>query len=165
MRNCKDSVSSQKGFTLIELVIVMAVALILLGIATISLGNVQRTTQVSSVTQTLISDLREQQIKAMAGDTELSGANADYGVHFETNAYTLFRDTYGTGNFTVNLPETIQVSSTFSGSKVTFEKGSGEVSEYDDVNPANNTITLTNTVSNEQQIITLNRYGVVEDVQ
>ncbi|MGH9856853.1 MAG: pilus assembly FimT family protein [Acidobacteriota bacterium] len=147
-----------RGFTLIEIILVMSVAFILLGIATVNLSNFQHESQLSAVSNTFLADLREQQTKAMAGDTEGSGQNANYGVHFETNSYTLFRGALGTANFAIDIPKTINISTSSDNNQIIFAKGSGEVVGFTD---GENTITLTDIVDQTQQVITFNRYGVV----
>ncbi len=105
--------------------------------------------------------MKEQQIKAMVGDTEGTASVSAYGVHFDTATYTLFRNTYGTGNFVISLPSTIHISSTFPSPQIIFATGSGELTNYVS-NSA--TITFSDTADNSQKVITLNKYGVVTNV-
>ena len=152
--------SFQKGFTLIELIIVMAIFATLVGISTISLLNVKHKSTLNTVVNTFLADLKEQQIKAMVGDTEGSGVVYNYGIHFETSTYTLFHGTYssgGTGNFVVPLTDTVQFNSFSQGNSIIFAKGSGEASGM-------TTITLIDTVDNNQKTITVNQYGVVTGI-
>ena len=153
--------STQKGYTAIEVALVTGIVLILVGLSTSNLLKFQHTTQVSSTVNSFLADYKEQQIKAMVGDTEGSKAISDYGIHIETSSYTLFRNTYGTANFTVNVPADIQLSTTFPSSQIIFSKGSGNVSGF--VN-GQNTITIRNTADNSQKTITINQYGVVTGV-
>lgn len=152
-----------------ELVIVMSVIALLTGFTTINLIRPQTTATGSSALNTLVSDLKEQQIKAMAGDSEdQTGASAaqPHGIFIEANKYTLFRgpsfNPAEPNNFTVNLETGLALSNTFPPSgptgEIVFEKRSGEVSGYIS---GSDTITITNTQTGEQKTITVNRYGTV----
>src|SRR5438874_474005 len=97
----------QHGFTLIELIVITAIFTTLLGFMTLNFLNVRNRTSITAELNSMIAELKEQQIRAMVGDTAGSGtSNYDYGIHFETTSYTLFRSTYGTSNFVINLPST-----------------------------------------------------------
>ena len=140
---------SGAGFTLIELLIVIGITTILLSLSTINLVRVQQKTNLTAVVDTLIADLKSQQIKAMKGDS----GGGDFGIHFTgSNSYILTPD-----NFTVNLDNPIQISS-FPGNDIVFTQISGEVAN------APNTITLTNSAGGDQQIIDINKYGVITNV-
>jgi len=153
--------SSQKGYTLVEIMVVVGLILILLSISTTNLFNFQHTSQSSSILNSFLADVKEQQIKAMVGDTEGSGTISDYGVHIGSTVYTLFRNTYGTANFNVSLPSDMQFSTTLPNSQLLFTKGSGELSGF--IN-GQSTITIFNTGDNSQKTITFNKYGVVISV-
>ncbi len=150
-----------KGFTVIEVALVGSIFAILVGIATVNLFKFQHTSQLSSTLESFMADSKEQQIKAMVGDTEGTGTFANYGVHFESNSYTLFRNTYGTANFTVNLPSTITFTTTLPSSQIIYTQGSGEVSGF---TIGQNTVTMRDTVDGSQKVITFNRYGVISAV-
>lgn len=157
----------QKGFTLVETLIILSVFIILIGISTINLLNAKHQSSLSTSVDKFIADLKQQQLKAMVGDTEGSGIISDYGIHFETTSYTLFRNIYsGTSDFVVKLPDTIQISTDLSVPYVLFEKGSGIFSNYETPNPNNkNTITFRDPVDNSQKEITLNQYGVIVKIE
>ena len=144
-----------------EVTIVVSILLILIGLATVNLFKFQHTSQLSSTVNSFLADYKEQQIKAMVGDTESTGAISDYGVHFETSSYTLFRNTYGTANFPVSLPNGIQLSTTLPNSQIDFLRGSGEVSGFTN---GQNTITLHDTGDGSQKTIIVNKYGIVTAV-
>jgi type II secretory pathway pseudopilin PulG len=142
----------ERGFSLAELVIIIAISIIMLALGTVSLLNSQEKASLSTTIETFIADLKEQQVKAMVGDTEGTGSANDYGINFETTQYTLFRNTYVAGNsqnFSVPLPSTIEATSP----RITFTKGSGETTPV--------SITFTNTATNEIRTITINKYGTV----
>ncbi len=121
----------QQGFTLIELGIVLAIMAIMLTLAVVSLSGVQQQAYSGKSLEILISDIKLQQTKAMNGASD-DGNTYRYGIHFETDTYTLFQgDTYtpsDSRNFTVTLDGQLTFSSvTFPNSQIVFEKGSGEI--------------------------------------
>ena len=156
----KFSIASPKGFTLVEVTLVVSLFFILVGLATVNLFNFQHKSQLDATVNSFQADYKEQQIKAMVGDTEGTSASTNYGVHFETTSYTLFRGTYTFGNsanFVVVLPNTVTIATNFSNAQILFLKGSGEVS-------GTGTITLTDTVTAAQKVLTINKYGVITGV-
>lgn len=144
-----------------EVILVMSVVAILLGLVTVNLFKFQNKTQLSSTVESFLADYKEQQIKAMVGDTSGTATPSAYGVHFETSSYTLFRGSYGTDNFVVSLPGGTQFSTTFPGSQVIFATGSGQLTTY---TSGQNTVTLIDITDGSQKVITINRYGVVSSV-
>jgi type II secretory pathway pseudopilin PulG len=153
--------SFQSGFTVIETALVVGIFFMLVGIITVNLFKFQHTSQISSTLETFMADYKEQQIKAMVGDTDNTGTINSYGVHIESSSYTLFRSAYGTANFTVNVPGSITLSTTFPSSQVIFTAGSGEVSGF---TSGSNTITFTDSVGGVSKVVTINRYGVISAV-
>lgn len=147
---------SGAGFTLVELILVMGIMAILLGFVTISLSNVQQRTTLHSLVQTVLADVRQQQIKAMVGDIQGGGASDAYGVHIDADKYVLFRgSTYSPGepsNFTVNLESNMEFVSL--GADIIFTRISGAIA-------AATSFTLRDTTNNNTKTIQLNRYGVV----
>lgn len=150
-----------KGYSLIELTIVVFFLALLVGLVSINLFQFQHTSQLSSSVSSFISDYKEQQIKAMTGDTSGTGTLSNYGIYFGTSSYTEFQNSYGTNNFSVSLPATIHVSTTFPSTQVLFLKGTGMISGF---TSGQNTITLTDTVNGTKHIITVNQYGVITSV-
>lgn len=149
------------GYSLVEITLVGSIIVVLVGLVTLNLFKFQHTSQLSSTVNSFIADYKEQQLKAMYGDTSGTGALSNYGIFFGTTSYTEFQNTYGTSNFAVNLPNGIQFSTTFPSSQILFLKGSGMVSGF---TSGKNTITLKDTVDGSQHIITVNQYGVVTSV-
>ncbi len=157
----------QRGFTIIEIIVVLGILATLLSIGYVRFTDIARRAPLSATVETVIADLRGQQTKAMSGYAGGGTVADDYGVYFDTNSYTLFKGSaYPTGdsaNAITVLPEYITFSSVvFPDSSVVFTKGSGEVSDY---SASGNTITLTQTLSGEQKTITINRYGAVLSVE
>ncbi|HEX8932444.1 MAG TPA: prepilin-type N-terminal cleavage/methylation domain-containing protein [Patescibacteria group bacterium] len=159
-------INKQIGFTLIELLLSVSIFAILVGVITLNLNTAQRTANLSTTLEMLITDLNQQRIKAMVGDTEGRVSLTNYGIHADGVSYTLFNGTYtstDSGNFLVNLPSTQRISTVFPNAQIVFTKGSGEVTCFIDLtcNNTSNTITLTDLTNNQQKVLTLNRYGVI----
>ena len=158
---------SDRGFTFIELIVVMGIIATIATVATLSLTTVQHKTYLAASVHTVIADLRKQQIRAMVADTTGGGAAEPYGIFFESNQYILFRGTaYNAAdpeNAVVLLTNAnIQMSgTTFTGAQVVFTPLSGEVDSF--VN-GQDSITITNTVTNESQTIVINKLGIVTDL-
>ncbi len=152
----------ERGFTLIEVIVIMGIMVILIGLATINLLSAQHKASLSSTVDIFMADLKEQQVKAMVGDTEGRSAVDAYGMRFATTGYTLFHGpNYKSGdstNYTPDFPTTIQISSTIPTAQIVFASGSGEFTNF---TQGTNTVIFTDTTTNEQRIVSVNRYGVV----
>ncbi len=146
---------TERGFTLLELLVVMGIAAILLSFTTINLVKVQHNVTISAATDTLIADLKSQQIKAMSG----SGGGGNFGIHFtSSNTYILFQgSTYvpSPTDFSVVLDDPMKVSSSPT-DDIIFSHPSGEITP--------STITINNTAGGEVQTLTINKYGVVKTI-
>lgn len=158
--------TKQKGFTLIELVIIMGILLLLFGFVMVNLLQEENIVSVNASVDILISDISSQQTKAMAGKSDGVSSGNGYGIYFESDRYTLFKgNTFSatdSANFTVILEENIVFSNVaFPNDIVVFSALSGEVNGFSD---GNNTITIANVQGQEIKTITLNRYGVVKSV-
>ncbi len=157
----------QKGFTLVEVIVVMAIVSTLFAISIVSLNTFQQNTFQNTSEDVFISDLKLQQLKSMTGDNNSTSSFEPFGIHFEANSYTLFRgDTYSASdpeNFTVVLNPNLTFSEVeFSNSQIIFEANSGEIAHF---TPGNNTITINNSVTGTDAVITLNRYGVITQLE
>ncbi|MEK7517633.1 MAG: type II secretion system protein [Patescibacteria group bacterium] len=149
---------NNKGFTLIELMVVLAIVATLLGLIAINLSSSQQKTSISTTVQTIISDMKTQQIKAMTSDTEGRPTASPYSVHFDANQYVLF---YGSAyssaepsNFVVPLPPNLQFTTLIN---VVFSQTSGSLGSAASV-------TIQNVTTSEVKTIQLNQYGVVTGV-
>jgi len=160
----RTKVSVQRGFSFIELVVVMGVLLTLMGLGTITLINTQHKTNLNTVVDTFSADIKSQQIKAMTGDTGGGASPNAYGLHISSSNYTLFSGTtYNSGsptNFTPSFPTTVQVSTTLPGSNAVFATGSGELVNV----TVSKTVTFTDSGTSQQKTVTINRYGVITGV-
>ena len=153
--------SLQAGYSLVEITLVGAFVALLLSLVTLNLFHFQHSSQLSATVNTFLADYKQQQIKAMFGDTSGTGALSNYGIYFGGSSYTEFQNTYGISNFPVSLSTGIQVSTTSSNSQILFLKGSGEISGF---TSGKNTIVLTDTVAGTKETVTFNKYGVVTSV-
>lgn len=147
------------GFTLIELAVVTSIIVTLLGFITISLVSSQQKASLTSAEEILLADLKQQQLKAMIGDTEGRPSSDSYGVHFDSNKYVLFHTAYlagETSNSVINLDSNLQFNSP--DFNIIFSKLSGEI-------PTPVIIELQDNTSLRQKRIHLNSLGVVVQVE
>jgi prepilin-type N-terminal cleavage/methylation domain-containing protein len=156
---------TQTGFTLIELLVVISILTILIGLTTINVLHAHRQSILTASFDTFIADLKQQQLKAMTNDTEGRNTSDNYGIYFGTNTYTLFHGTYSASdpaNSVIKLGDNLEFSNiTFPGSQILFLKTSGEVSDFTN---GSNTITIKDITNNIQKTITINRYGIITDI-
>jgi prepilin-type N-terminal cleavage/methylation domain-containing protein len=130
-----------KGFTIIEVLIVLTIFITLLGIGYVSVVGIERRAPIGATVTTLIADLRGAQTKAMAG------------VNQESHGISLAE---------YSVPENIAITTTFPGYVVTFARGSGDIIGF---SQGNNTVTVTQTLTGEHKTIIINRYGAVTEIQ
>jgi prepilin-type N-terminal cleavage/methylation domain-containing protein len=159
--------SARRGFTFIEVVVAMGIVAILLSLTYYSTFTAQHKSTIVAATDLLINDLKQQQLKAMSGDTAGSTTAADYGVHLEATSYTLFRGSVynqsNSANFVVPLGGTlVNLANTLPASAAAFARGSGEV---DGLPSGTASLTIRDTVTGETRIITINQYGTITAVQ
>lgn len=154
------------GFTLIEFLIAMGITAIIVMLISNALLTSSNHASLDTTVGTFMTDLKQQQLKSMVGDTQGVGVNNYYGVYFKTNSYILFNgSTYlstNSANIIVNLPTNIIFSNiNFPSSEIVFNEGSGEVQNYATTSA---TVTLENTNDSNTDVITINRYGVVTGI-
>lgn len=107
---------------------------------------------------TLVADTKEQQVKAMVGDSEGLADAQPHGIYFEVDRYILFRGSYSPlepSNFTINLDPNLTFSVLPPAQQIVFDKRSGEVAS------APSSLTLQHAQSGEQKIITINKIGAI----
>lgn len=157
-----EALSRQRGLTLIELILVVGIIALLFGIGIVGLSSIQIVTARSTAATVLISDIRNQQIKAMVGDTEGRDAPDNYGVKFANDQYILFHgnsyDPLSSDNYSIPMPDAHSVSSSFQNETIIFASESGELIDFVD---GQNSITVTNNPSSTTETIKLNKYGIV----
>lgn len=159
--------NNTRGFSLIELILVIALLSIILGITTVTLFRPVAKANLNTVSTNIFSLLREAQNQAINTDTSGDPQSNEYGIHFETDSYTLFKgSTYissDSSNFVVKTKSNISISPSLpcpappgDCNNVVFEKISGEVLGFD---PANNTVCVTETGTNKQVLLNVNFVG------
>lgn len=154
---------TQSGLTLMELLLVMALIIPLLGLTAVSLLRPQTDASLEGIIATLTADIKSQQIRAMSGDGGSDGQAEPHGLFLEADRYTLFKDavyTAGGGdNFVVSAGPGITISTTLPSSVLTFDRGSGEVAGF---SAGANTITVSNGAG-RSVTLTINRYGAITE--
>ena len=152
---------STSGFALVELIVVLGVVSVLVSLVTVNLLRPQQQSALTASVDTLVSDLKQAQTKAMAG---VGGSH--HGAYVGQDSYVLFSGTNYNANDSANaqvaLGSNISVASvTLPGRQIVFAPGSGEIVNF---NPATNSITIGNTQSGEQQTMEFNRYGTITNI-
>jgi len=156
----------KRGFTFVELVVVIGIIAMLSSFITLNFFKTQNTVSLETTVSLFISDLKAQQLNMMSGNTNGQAANIPFGIHFDQNRYVLYHSSAyssnDSGNFVVNLNNGVTFSQiNLPNSALVFASGSGEIQGY---NQSQNTITLQNGNSGDQKTITVNRYGVITSV-
>ncbi len=147
----------QHGFTLVELVITLALfgILVLIGIGLSS--NTLGRNQTGNVTQDSVTTLRRAQWQSMNGHED-----TEWGVHFETDLFVLFKGpTYSAldpDNVVTDLPndiDIISISLNGGGDEVIFNSDFGATDEY-------GSFIVDHTSSDKQQTVTVNEAGMID---
>lgn len=146
-----------KGFTLIELIIVMGIGAVILASTTVLLLGGGRRVAKSSAQEQILSDIRVAQLNAMTGENG-GGGN---GIYLDTSFYTLFKglayNVNDTSNFVVNLDHNIQLVTTFPGSAIVFLPMSGEINNYVS---GLDTVSILDATDSTSRTLHFNKYGV-----
>lgn len=150
------------GFTLTEIIIVSAITLTLLGLTLASSITFHTSTLTTTTSTTLTTDLKNQQTKAMVGDTEGRGTPDNYGIHIDPTKYTLFHGSIYSpadpANFDIPMDSIINLTTTFVGNDIVFATNSGEIQN---LSSGHDTITIIDMAANKQINIQLNKFGAV----
>lgn len=150
------------GFTVVELIVVIALFLIIFSFSWINFGPLFSRSSTDIDSQTLLADIRSQQTQSMSGDSSGGSSQSAYGIYFESDGYTLFK---GDGYFS-NDPSNFKVSFTsdnlefsdilFPNQTVVFEKGSGEVVGFV---TGSSSVSIHDKLTNTSKVIRINKYG------
>jgi prepilin-type N-terminal cleavage/methylation domain-containing protein len=147
--NCQKHYRNQKGFSVIELIVVVAVFLIFMAISEWGILNFKFQGDLNTATNDIVQALRH----AKANAQQVQG-DSKWGVEISAGQITVFEGTSYAGRNSafdqiINLPNGVSASGL---SEVVFEKISGITSNT-------GTITLTN--SSGTKDITINAKGTV----
>ena len=158
-------ISSRKGYTIVEILLVITVLSMTLAIGGFTLNRSRNNVSLDSSVLTLLSDLRGQQIKVMNGAVVNGEASMYQGVYFEETRYVLFSsqlyDPHDESNYTIDLDsDNIFSVINLPDDQIIFSED-GEIENFD---PIRNFITLTNTNSNTQKTLFINLYGSIYEV-
>lgn len=151
-----SKIYSQTGFTIIEILVAIAIVLIITLITIFSLTTLNKQVEIDSVGQNILSTLRIARSKTLASESETT-----YGVHFETSKYVLFSGaTYIDGaasnkEYSLAESEINSISLSGGGSEVIFNRIRGDTSQ-------NGTISIRLIAdSNQTRTININSSGQV----
>ncbi len=154
------TIGVETGFTLIEILVTLAIVALLAALTMVNLGKPQITASVNDTVDTLVADLKSQQLLAMSGDSGSASSQQPHGLYVQAGQYTLFAgssyDSGDTNNYSADASQGISLTTTFPGAAVVFDKGSGEVHDFSD---GSNTITIHGT--DNTKAVTVNRLGSV----
>ena len=121
----------QKGFTLIETVVVISIIVVLAASGLISFIQSRNVRELASAGQNVLSTLRLAQAKSLAGED-----NSTWGVRLEPDRFTLFRGAdflSSTSTQVFALDSRIEVSNISlngGGAEIVFEKLNGATVQY-----------------------------------
>lgn len=135
-----------KGFSFVELILVVALILILAGTTSAFYSNFLTRNALANTTDQIIGQLRKAQMYAMMGKR-----NGNWGVNYSSQTITLYEGSSYPGNATF---ETISVNNNISVngfSDINFSKITGS---------PNSTATITVSGNDDSKTITVNSLGV-----
>jgi prepilin-type N-terminal cleavage/methylation domain-containing protein len=152
--------ANQSGVTLVELMVVVAIIAVVFALSVVSLGQPQAATDRQDAIDTLLSDIKNQQLFAMVGSTGSAGSQQPTGIYIQSGQYTLFTgSSYSAGdsyNYVVSAPDGTTFGTTFPSGTVLFNKGAGDVNGFA---AGSNTITVTTSAGS--RTLTVDRYGAI----
>lgn len=154
----------KKGFTLIEVLLVISILAILLTLGTVVFNSFGRKDQMSVEAREIEAVINEAKVKTLAGFSLGGDESLNFGVYFQTDRYILFPgityDSLNTHNQEFLLPESLEITPIFFPSNsVVFEKITGEVVGFI---PDQNYLLLNDKRSTEEKKISVNQVGVVK---
>lgn len=146
----------ESGFTLIEILVSIAVILIITILTLFSLTTLNKQVSIDSASQNILSTLRFARSQTLASKNQTT-----YGVHFETSKFVLFSgtsyDASATSNkdYTLGEAEISDISLNGAGSEVIFARIRGTTTQFGTV-----TVRLTSDIS-KTKTININSSGQV----
>lgn len=154
------------GFTLVEMMLTMGIIAILATISSMLLSGLIPRSSLVSATEQFTAEVKQHQYKAMIGENlGVDSDDRNKGIKIEPHQYIFFEgevfNPSAETNYAVLLEEPLSIESNFADQTLIFEKGSGEILNF---NPDLNTITISNASNNDSVSITFNEYGVITQV-
>jgi len=150
-------VCSQRGYTLIELLIVIAIILVLVVVSVQGFIAYTRSTGPQAAARTVLGSLEEAHARTLASEND-----TEYGVHIDSDAVTVFSGTSYTAGHADNdvrtLPARTEVSAyslTGGVDDIVFERLTGETQ-------VTGTITVSRIGGTESRTITVHASGLSE---
>jgi len=160
------SLRSNSGVTLIEMIVTIGILSTLLAIGLLSVTNLPANTTINTDITLLISDIKNQQIKAMVGDTGGRDEPDNYGIKIYNDRYVLFNgyefDENSPDNQEIPISSVEQLSTTFPDTSIIFASASGEIINFVD---GQNSVSVINTQSSQSKTVELNKYGTIISTQ
>lgn len=152
---------------MVELVVVVSIVMILTAFLAVNLPNLQSSSSINAAVDELIPEIRQQQMKAIQGDTEGRASGDNYGIHFDATQYVLYHGiTYNPAdpdNIIIPLKNNIETSSVaFLSNNLLFASVSGEVVNF--VSGSNSIVLRDTNNTNQTKSIQINRYGIVVQI-
>ena len=124
----------QQGFTLVELMICVAIIAILFAVGSVNFGHAETTVTVGASTDGLLADIKSQQLLAMAGEMGSTTTDQPHGIYVQPHQYTLYSSANfninDTNNFVFVVPSSITFASTLPSGKLLFKSGDGSVNGF-----------------------------------
>lgn len=144
-----------KGFTLVELLISLAIGMILVAVVTPLYGNLQVSTQLSTNSSQISQNIRLAKEKSIA-----SLNDSAHGIKFFSDHYVLYQgSSYDlrsiSNDLNYSIPSSIITTSSLTNNEINFSKGLGVPNNI-------GTITLTHSTDGIKHII-INELGIVTE--
>lgn len=124
--------NSSRGFTLIEILMVMAIASILFGIGIVYYNSFKERSDISIWANKTIGVISSAKQKTVQSEKELN-----YGIHLDNDKFTLFEgeayDVASSSNEIYNLPASLEIASislVLATSNIIFERLTGNIQNY-----------------------------------
>jgi type II secretory pathway pseudopilin PulG len=161
------NIKTGHGFVLIELVVVFAMIAALIGLTYTNVFSSGRKATLAGTIETLVTDIRSQQTKAMSSVPVGGAVPVGYGIHFEPTMYSLFSGlTYNPSdpaNAVISIdPRETFITISLPDNNIVFAAQSGIFTGY---SPTQRSIVLYHMDSGEMKTIEVNQYGVITAMQ
>ena len=132
IKNCKLKIARSGGFTLLEILIVIAIFSVVAGVGISPLLSFKKTSDLNGALETGVSFLLEARAKTLSSESD-----SRYGVHFSSRNVILFKGAMFTegaqGNKAAPLPSSVEIgtiSLNGGGDTVVFNRLTGETDAY-----------------------------------